>query len=64
MSRRSSPFTQTDISRLIKGAIAGGLSMEQIIGIRVTKEGPELQFGERTRSEDNSSKNEWDEVLG
>jgi hypothetical protein len=45
MARRSSPCTQADITRLIKGALAAGLTMDKISGVQLTRQGAILLFG-------------------
>jgi hypothetical protein len=47
MARRSTPCTQADITRLIKAAIAAGVSKESIAGVRLDRHGATLLFGER-----------------
>lgn len=47
MARRSSPVTQADIARLIRGAIAAGVGKEHIVGIRQDRDGVTVLFGER-----------------
>lgn len=62
MSRRAAPFTQTVVTRLIKGAVAAGIDPETIVGIEATRDGLKLILGSR----DEVSKgavNEWDEVF-
>lgn len=46
MARRSAPCTQADITRLIKAAIAAGVSKESIAGVRLDRHGATLLFGE------------------
>ncbi len=62
MARRTSPCTQADLTRLIKAALAAGIGVERIAGVKLTPSGATLLFGERdqARTEDG---NEWDEVL-
>lgn len=62
MSRRSTPCTQADITRLIKGAMAAGLGAERITGIKMTRDGAVILFGERSPAQ-TAPDNEWDEVL-
>lgn len=61
MPRRPASYTQADVTRLIKGALAAGIRMEQIAGVQHTKDGPRLLFGEQESSK--PEVNEWDEVL-
>jgi len=61
MSRRSTPCTQADITRLIKAALAAGVGMDKIAGVKLTCEGAFLLFGETKII--GSAMNEWDEVL-
>lgn len=62
MSRRASPCTQTDITRLIKGALAAGVRLEQIAGVKLTRDGATLFLGEQANQTETLG-NEWDEVL-
>lgn len=62
MPRRSTPFTQADITRLIKGAKAAGIGEDRIAGIELTKDRARLLFGNAT-PEQSAPSNEWDEVL-
>ena len=61
MPRRSKPCTQADITRLIKAVLAAGVGMEKIAGVKLTREGAFLLFGDQKVTE--TSTNEWDEVL-
>lgn len=63
MARRSAPCTQADLTRMIKAALAAGIGMERITGMKVTRDGAMLLFGPQKPSQDDSP-NEWDEVLG
>lgn len=62
MARRSTPCTQADITRLIKAALAAGVSVERIAGVKLTRDGAVLLFGEQKPAK-NDTTNEWDEVL-
>ncbi|WP_234050743.1 MULTISPECIES: hypothetical protein [unclassified Xanthobacter] len=62
MARRSTPCTQADITRLIKAALAAGVGMERIAGVKLTRDGAVLLFGEQ-KQEHPDIPNEWDEVL-
>lgn len=62
MPRRSTPVTQADITRLIRAALAAGIGVERIAGIKVTRDGATLLFGEPGTAHTDSH-NEWDEVL-
>lgn len=62
MARRPSDFSQADVTRIIKGAVAAGVALDKIAGVRVAKDGVTLLFGER-RSAPIEADNEWDEVL-
>lgn len=42
MARRAPSFSQADVTRLIKGALAAGVAMERIAGVQSTKDGPLL----------------------
>ncbi|MDP2333859.1 MAG: hypothetical protein Q8M19_24545 [Reyranella sp.] len=48
MARRSAAITQTDITRLIKAAIAAGVGKEHIVGVKLDREGVTLLFGKPT----------------
>jgi hypothetical protein len=64
MARRSSPCTQGDITRLIKAAVAAGIGVERITGVKLTREGAVLLFGDqRLAQEIDVPTNEWDQVL-
>ena len=62
MSRRSTPCTQADLTRLLKAALAAGWSREQIAGLKLTREGAVLLLGEQNLEQTDPT-NEWDEVL-
>lgn len=62
MSRRSVPFTQADLTRLIKAALAAGVGVERIAGVKLTRDGAVLLFGDQ-KSVQTATTNEWDEVL-
>jgi len=62
LARRSTPCTQADLTRLIKAALDAGIKVEQLAGIKLTRDGAELLFGERKLIQDEPA-NEWDEVL-
>lgn len=62
MSRRSSPCTQADLTRLIKAALAAGVGMERIAGVKLTRDGAVLLFGDQKQVHTETA-NEWDEVL-
>lgn len=63
MARRSTPCTQADITRLIKAALAAGVSVDKIAGVKLTREGAVLLFGDQKAAQDTDPGNEWDEVL-
>ena len=63
MARRSTPCTQADITRLIKAALAAGVQVERISGVKLTRDGAMLLFGEQRLPQADTG-NEWDEVLG
>ena len=55
MPRRSTSYSQTDLTRLIKAAMAAGFGKEQIAEIKLTSDGPMLVLGVEnapTRTED------------
>jgi hypothetical protein len=61
--KRSLPFTQSAVSRAVKGARAGGLTVRRV---EIDREGKiaivagEEKAGEQVAA---ATKNEWDEVL-
>lgn len=61
MARRPARFTQADVTRLIKGAMAAGITLDQV-AVKIMDDGPVLLFGDRKSVQDEDS-NEWDEVL-
>jgi hypothetical protein len=64
MTRRLSPCTQGDITRLIKAAVAAGICVERIAGVRLTREGAILIFADqKVGQEIEGLTNEWDQVL-
>ena len=63
MARRSTPCTQADITRLIKGALAAGVGVERLAGVKQTQDGVVLLFGDHKQVHADVPKNEWDEVL-
>ena len=66
MARRSTPCTQADITRLIKGALAAGLSKDHLARVRLTRDGVELLLGNGNQAHTgsaNDNESEWDEVL-
>ena len=60
MSRRAPSYTQADVTRLIKGALAAGIEVERIGGVKATKDEIVLLIAKVG----NPQANEWDEVLG
>lgn len=62
MSRRSTPCTQADLTRLIKAALAAGVGLERIAGVKLTRDGAVLLFGDQKPVQTETT-NEWDEVL-
>lgn len=62
MARRPSICTQADITRLIKAALAAGVSPDRIAGVKLTRDGAILLFGDQ-KLEQTGRPNEWDEVL-
>jgi len=61
MARRSTP-TQADLTRLIKAALAAGVGVERIAGVKLTRDSAVLLFGDQKQVQTDST-NEWDEVL-
>lgn len=62
MARRSTPCTQADLTRLIKAALAAGVGVERIAGVKLTRDGAVLLFGEQ-KPAPAPQDNDWDEVL-
>lgn len=62
MARRSSKYSQGDMTRMIKAAQAAGIGIDQITGIKMTDDGVEVLFGTRKQVQ-SEPENEWDEVL-
>lgn len=62
MARRSTPCTQADITRLVKAVLAAGVGVERLAGVKQTRDGVVLIFGDQKQVQSDSS-NEWDEVL-
>ena len=63
MPRRNSLFTQADITRMFKAALAAGFEKENIRSMKLTRDGAILQFGEEKNENKEDRGNEWDEVL-
>jgi hypothetical protein len=63
MARRSTPCTQADMTRLIKAALAAGIGVERIAGMKLTREGVFLLLTGQKSAQTEPEKNEWDEVL-
>lgn len=63
MTRRSTPCTQADLTRLIKAALAAGIGVEHIAGVKLTRDGALLLFGDQKSVHTEAQTNEWDEVL-
>lgn len=67
MARRSSPCTQADLTRLIKAALAAGVSVDRIAGVKLTRDGAVLLFGEQKpvvveETAPKSADSSWDDV--
>ena len=61
MSRGPLPFRQTDVARAIKGAVAGGLTVQRV---EVDKAGKIIVVvGEAGKDVAASENNEWDKKL-
>ena len=60
MSRRTVP-TQAELTRLLKAA-AAAVGIERIAGVKLTRDGAVLLFGDQKQVQTDSA-NEWDEVL-
>jgi len=65
MANRPATFRQTDVKRLIAGALSAGLGLEHIKGVQVSKDGRVTLLLNDGKSDhtDTSTGNEWDEVL-
>lgn len=63
MARRAAHFSQADVTRAVKGAIAAGIPVERIIGVKTTSAGFEILFGSPSENLKSDLVNEWDEVL-
>lgn len=63
MARRSTPCTQADLTRLIKAALAAGIGVERIAGVKLTREGAVLLLTGQKPVQTDGPENEWDEVL-
>lgn len=60
MSRRQLTFRQNDVARAIKGAVAGGLTVQRI---EVDKAGKIIVVVDQTdKTEPNAGANEWDRI--
>lgn len=62
MTNRPAPVRQADLTRLIKAALAAGVGVERIVGVKLTRDGAVLLFGDPKQAQ-SSSENEWSEVL-
>ncbi len=51
MARRSAPCTQADITRLIKAALAAGVGVERITGVKMTREGVVVLMGDKSTAD-------------
>ena len=61
MARRAAAFRQGDATKLIKAALAAGVPVERLAGVRMAPDGSvAVLFGEPDAPVD--SANEWDEV--
>lgn len=60
MANRAAPFTQADVTRALKGAIAAGLKVREVIA---TTEGVRLIFGEpvKTDEKENAFKRKFEQ---
>jgi hypothetical protein len=63
MPRRSTPCTQADLTRLIKAALAAGLGVERIAGLKLTRDGDAVLLLGDQKPVQTETTNEWDEVL-
>ncbi len=67
MTRRSSPVTQADITRLIKAALAAGVGKGHIVGVKLDRDGATLLFGEQKpvqveQIDSAPERNDWDDA--
>lgn len=60
---RSARTTKADVSRVIAGAIAAGVPMERIAGVKLSDLGLEVMFAEPLNASHAKADNEWDAVL-
>jgi hypothetical protein len=61
MPRRAPSYTQADVTRLIKGALAAGVAMERI-AVKGTKDGPVIMLG-APPSANSDEPNPWDQAI-
>ena len=65
MARRSTPCTKADITRVIKAVIAAGVGKEHIVGVKLTRDGVTVLFGEQKPPEPVDGVpecNDWDDA--
>jgi len=63
MANRPALVTQADVTRALKGALAAGVPLDRIAGVKATKEGIVVLFGDPRSVDNGGTLNEWDEVL-
>lgn len=61
MARRAPSYTQAEVTRLIKGALAAGVAMERI-AVKGTKDGPVIIIG-ATAMAAGDDPNPWDQAV-
>ncbi|WP_441267678.1 hypothetical protein AB7G19_02295 [Bradyrhizobium sp. 215_C5_N1_1] len=60
---RAARLTKADVSRMIAGAVAAGIPIERITGVKYSDCVLEVLFAEPIKSSDARAENEWDAVL-
>lgn len=63
MVKRAAPVTQADVTRALKGVIAAGVPVDQIARVKMTPSGVEVLFLGAEAEHEDTTINEWDEVL-
>lgn len=63
VAHRGVPLTQANITRMIKAALAAGVGLDRLAGVKLTHDGAILLFGEPQPAHPETLGNEWDEVL-
>lgn len=63
MTGKAALCTQSDITRLIKASLAAGIPANRITGVKLTKDGATILYGEPEAPHIEPKVNMWDEVL-